>query len=90
MIVISCAVRFWQEYRSSVAAIKLQSSITTEVGVRRQLNFSGSADLTLNEQGLVPGYLLLLDSGIAVPADRLILEATNLQISQSMWAILDH
>jgi len=83
MIVISCAVRFWQEYRSTVAAIKLQSGVTTDVRVRRRLNVLGYEDLTVDEKTLVPGDILHLDGGIAIPADCMILEATNLQISQS-------
>src|SRR2546421_5041681 len=36
MVFISCLVRFWQEYRSSVAVIRLQSGVTTNITVRRQ------------------------------------------------------
>ena len=88
MIVISCAVRFWQEYRSSVAAVKLQSGITTDVRVRRRLNGIVSEDVTIDEKALVPGDILILDSGIALPADCMVLEATNLQISQSRFVLL--
>ena len=85
MIVISCAVRFWQEYRSSVAAIKLQSGIATNVRVQRRLNGLTSEEVTIDEKALVPGDMLILDSGIALPADCMVLEATNLQISQSRF-----
>lgn len=83
MIVISCAVRFWQEYRSSVAAIKLQSGITTDVRVRRRLNGLSSEEVTIDQEDLVPGDIVILDSGITLPADCMVLEANNLKISQS-------
>ncbi len=83
MILISCVVRFWQEYRSSVAAIKLQSGVTTDVRVRRRIHGDIYEEITVDEKTLVPGDILLLDSGIALPADCLILESTNLNISQS-------
>lgn len=83
MIVISCAVRFWQEFRSSVAAIKLQSGITTDVRVRRHTSVLGVEDYNIDQSELVPGDILYLESGLAVPADCMVLESTSLQISQS-------
>ena len=82
MIVISVVVRFWQEYRSNVAAIKLQESVTSTVSVRRQIDDKVMV-LTDEEKNLVPGDIVLLSPGDNVPADCLILESGNLQISQS-------
>ena len=83
MIVISVAVQFWQEYRSSVAAIKLQAGVSTDVRVRRRINDLQIEVLVVDEKTLVPGDILLVDPGDSVPADCMILEASNLQISQS-------
>ena len=86
MIVISCAVRFWQEYRSNVAAIKLQSGVPIDVRVRRQIDAVGGfkpCDITINEKDVVPGDIVLLSPGNSVPADCLVLQSSNLQISQS-------
>jgi P-type Mg2+ transporter len=88
MIILSCGVRFWQEYRGSIAAIKLQSGISANVRVRRCTNGLMSEEVTIDETTLVPGDILCLDSGITLPADCMILEATNLQISQSRYVIL--
>lgn len=83
MIVISCIVRFWQEYRSTVTAIKLQGSVSTNVRVRRQIQENLPEDLVVDEKTLVPGDILLVDPGDALPADCMVLETYNLSISQS-------
>ncbi|CZR54868.1 related to PMR1-Ca++-transporting P-type ATPase located in Golgi [Phialocephala subalpina] len=82
MVVLSCGVRFWQEYKSSIAAIKLQNSVTTNVRVRRQVQGTSTEEV-VNEKTLVPGDVLFVDPGDAIPADCLLLEAHNLSISQS-------
>lgn len=79
MVVISCAVRFWQEHRSNVAIFRLQSSITNEVSVlRRERKTAPAAEL-------VPGDMVILSSGDLVPADCLVIQSTFLRIGQSQW-----
>lgn len=92
MVVISCAVRFWQEYRSGVAVFRLQSSITSSFKVRRQAtSLEGHDKAPIAEEAdvpgrdLVPGDVVLLSPGAVVPADCLILESLFLRISQSAW-----
>jgi P-type Mg2+ transporter len=85
MIMISCVVRFWQEYRSSVAAIKLQAGVSTDVRVRRRVNGVRAEEIVVDEKILVPGDILLVDPGTVIPADCMILESVNLQISQSRY-----
>ena len=90
MIIISCAVRFWQEYRSNIAAIELQSSVTTDIRVCRQtgeahetLASSQTSEIIIDEKDLVPGDILPINSGDSIRADCLIIEASHLQVSQS-------
>ncbi|PHH81795.1 hypothetical protein CDD82_7837 [Ophiocordyceps australis] len=92
MVLISVLVRFWQEYRSSVAVFRLQSSITNKLSVRRQATgeavFSDSvkrSEKLVAEKDLVPGDIVLLGPGCVVPADCLIVESSFLRISQSTW-----
>ncbi|EFY89523.1 magnesium-translocating P-type ATPase family protein [Metarhizium acridum CQMa 102] len=95
MVVISVAVRFWQEYRSSLAVFKLQASVSCNLDVRRQPNMSLSQKVstpsseasskTVAEQDLVPGDVVVLSPGSVMPADCLILEANFLRVSQSTW-----
>ncbi len=82
MIFISVVVRFWQEYKSSVAVIKLQEGVSSAISVRRQIE-GKSLDTTDEEKNLVPGDLVLLSPGDNVPADCLVLESHDLQVSQS-------
>jgi len=83
MIIISCGVRFWQEYRSNVAAIKLQAGVSTVVRVRRRNDEKLLKEMTVDVKNLVPGDIVLVDPGDSIPADCLVLESTNLQVSQS-------
>ncbi|OAA36069.1 magnesium-translocating P-type ATPase family protein [Metarhizium rileyi] len=96
MVVISVAVRFWQEYRSSLAVFKLQASVSCNLDVRRQQSMSLSlsqktptpseaSNKTVAEQDLVPGDVVVLSPGSVMPADCLILEASFLRVSQSTW-----
>jgi Mg2+-importing ATPase len=83
MILISCTVRFWQEYRSSIAAIKLQSSVSTDIRVRRISSSGAAIEMTVDQKSLVPGDILLVDPGDSVPADCVVIQSSNLSISQS-------
>lgn len=92
MVVISCVVRFWQEYRSGLAVFRLQASITSSFKVRRQATSPEVLDkaptateVDVPGRDLVPGDIVLLSPGAVVPADCLILESFFLRISQSTW-----
>ncbi|QUC17578.1 uncharacterized protein UV8b_01819 [Ustilaginoidea virens] len=94
MVVISVLVRFWQEYRSSVAVFELQSSVTTNLEVRRHSGvvldqklstLSETSYKTMDEADLVPGDVVVLSPGSVIPADCMILESSFLRISQSTW-----
>ncbi|KAK2594081.1 hypothetical protein QQS21_008230 [Conoideocrella luteorostrata] len=94
MVFISVLVRFWQEYRSSVAVFKLQSSVSYNLQVRRQPNMSVDLKIptsgnetrkTVAEADLVPGDIVVLSPGSVMPADCLVLESSFLRVSQSTW-----
>lgn len=80
MVVVSVLVRFWQEYRSSLAVFQLQMSIKESARVRRR-----DTDDVIPTSQLVPGDVVMLHPGDIVPADCLVLEATFLRVSQSQW-----
>jgi Mg2+-importing ATPase len=82
IVLISCIVRFWQEYRSSIAVVRLLSGVTTEVTVRRREGVKDT-ELAVDVTELVPGDIILLNPGDNVPADCLLLETSHLQIAQS-------
>lgn len=83
MIFISCAVRFWQEYRSVISVANLQNSVSSNVTVRRQSEIGRSNDVEIPERKVVVGDVLLLTPGDVVAADCLILEANYLRVGQS-------
>ncbi|KAJ6438171.1 Mg-transporting ATPase [Purpureocillium lavendulum] len=92
MISVSVGVRFWQEYRSSVAVFRLQSSVSRPVRVRRVpptveavTGKTQAETKTVAERDLVPGDVIQLPPGSLVPADCMVLEASFLRVSQSTW-----
>jgi Mg2+-importing ATPase len=90
MIVISVAVRFWQEYQSGIAVFLLQSSIVPKIRVRRPATKTDGlqtswTEETTTDSSLVPGDVVVLVPGAIVPADCLILDSSYLRISQSAW-----
>lgn len=90
MIVISVAVRFWQEYQSGIAVFRLQSSIVPKVRVRRPATEKDGLQTswieeTVTDSNLVPGDVVILVPGAIVPADCLVLDSSYLRISQSAW-----
>jgi Mg2+-importing ATPase len=83
MIILGCIIRFWQEHRSAVAAIKLQDGLASSVRVQRRVMTGESIDMTVNQKDLVPGDVMYIDPGNTVPADCRLIRASNLSISQS-------
>ena len=83
MILLGSIIRFWQEHRSAVAAIKLQDGVEFSVRVQRQDYTGNSIEMIVDQKDLVPGDLMFIDPGNTVPADCRVLHASNLSISQS-------
>lgn len=84
MIIISFSLRFWQEYRSSVATMKLQETLQINVLVRRRVN-GYIMDMLVDEKSIVPGDILIINPDDAVPADCMLLSSLNLSVSQSRY-----
>ncbi|TVY52630.1 Magnesium-transporting ATPase,P-type 1 [Lachnellula cervina] len=82
MIIMGCIIRFWQEHRSAMAAIKLQYGVEFSFRVRRRNSKGKSIEMIVDQKDLVPGNLMFIDAGNAVPADCRVLHASNVSISQ--------
>ncbi|TVY92669.1 Magnesium-transporting ATPase, P-type [Lachnellula willkommii] len=80
MIVMGCIIRFWQEHRSALAAIKLQDGVEFSFRVRRRDPKGESIEMIVDQKDLVPGDLMFIDAGNTVPADCRVLHASNLSI----------
>lgn len=92
MITVSGVLRFWQEFRSAMAAQKLKALVHTTAAVSRQgQEMEGAgAELENGEMGreipmveLVPGDIVHLSAGDMVPADVRLLVSKDLFVSQS-------
>ena len=80
MILLSSLIRFWQEYRSNIAAMHLKNMITTAANVIRK----GVGQFEIEIKKIVPGDLIYLSAGDMIPADGRIIQSKDLFVSQSM------
>ncbi len=78
MVVVSVAMRFVQEYRSSKAADTLRTLVLTTATVSRD-----GQRCEMPFEDLVPGDILHLSAGDMVPADVRLLSAKDVFVSQS-------
>jgi magnesium-transporting ATPase (P-type) len=78
VILINSALGTYQEYNAEKSANSLQKLMKIKARVRRE----GKEKETPAEE-LVPGDIVLLESGMKVPADMRLLEASGLEIDES-------
>lgn len=78
LILVSGTVTFIQETRSSKAAAKLVSMVTTIITVRRE-----DTEIEIDSRELVVGDIVILDTGDMVPADVRIVKSNHLKVDQS-------
>ncbi|MGP8215269.1 MAG: magnesium-translocating P-type ATPase [Bacteroidia bacterium] len=80
MVLLSTFIRFWQEFRSNIAAEELKSMVKTTATVMRQ--GLGKKEIDLKE--LVPGDMVFLTAGDMIPGDCRIIYSKDLFVSQAM------
>ncbi|HTB07777.1 MAG TPA: magnesium-translocating P-type ATPase [Bacteroidia bacterium] len=80
MVLLSTLIRFWQEFRSNVAAEELKSMVKTTAMVLRQ--GQGKKEIDIKE--LVPGDMIFLTAGDMIPGDCRIIQSKDLFVSQAM------
>ena len=78
IIIINAGLGFAQEYRAGKAIQTLKKMAVHQVAVIREGN-----RIWLSEDKLVPGDLVVLESGSAVPADLRIIECVNLKVDEA-------
>ncbi|MBW6499912.1 MAG: HAD-IC family P-type ATPase [Bacteroidales bacterium] len=78
VILINSVLGTYQEYNAEKSAASLQSLIKIKARVRRD-----GKEKELPSEEVVPGDIILLESGLKVPADMRLLEASNLAIDES-------
>lgn len=85
MIILSAALRFWQEFRSEKAALALRSMVTTTATViRRSSARERGHKREVPVSGLVVGDVIWLSAGDMLPADVRLIESKDLFISQAV------
>lgn len=78
IIGFNAVIGFIQEWKAETSAAALQRMIRIRVRVKRD-----GESQTLDAEELVPGDVVLLESGLRVPADLRIVEANRLSIEES-------
>ena len=79
IVLLNAALGFTQEYRAEQAMAALKKMATPRVRVRRA---GHTQDLPAQE--LVPGDVILLEAGNAIPADCRVVESANLRAQESV------
>ncbi|MFN4285887.1 MAG: cation-translocating P-type ATPase [Lacibacter sp.] len=78
VILINSSLGAYQEYNAEKSAAGLQQLLKIKARVRRK-----GTESEIDSEELVPGDVVLLESGLKVPADVRLLEAVNLNIDES-------
>jgi Mg2+-importing ATPase len=77
-VLVNAALGFYQEYKSEQALRALQQFITQKSRVKRDSRWH-----TIDSRNLVPGDVIRLEPGDAVPADVRILSSHNLIVNET-------
>ena len=78
VILINGVFSYWQEYQAERAAEALQALLPRQVTVRRE-----NEEQLIATTDVVPGDILLLTEGVAIPADARVLLAERLRVDMS-------
>ncbi|NMC37403.1 MAG: HAD-IC family P-type ATPase [Bacteroidales bacterium] len=78
VIFINSALGAYQEYNAEKSASSLQRMMKIRARIRRN-----GKETEVPSEGLVPGDIVLLESGMKVPADMRLLEVSGLEIDES-------
>jgi magnesium-transporting ATPase (P-type) len=78
VIFINSALGSYQEFNAEKSAAGLQKMLKIKARVKRN-----GKEAVVQAEELVPGDMVLLESGVKVPADIRLMEASNLEIDES-------
>ncbi len=79
VVLLNAAIGLVQEWRAEQSASRLQGLLTITAHLKR-----GGREVTLDSAAIVPGDIVLLESGNRVPADLRLIHAANLAIDESL------
>ena len=75
----SAMLSFWQEYSASTAAEKLRAQVMIKTTVLRD-----GQPQTIPAEEVMPGDVVLLSAGSLIPADGVVLEASDFYVNQAV------
>ena len=78
VILINSGLGAYQEYNAEKSAQSLQKMLKISARVRRN-----NKEQDIDSKNLVPGDIVLLESGLKVPADMRLIESSNLAVDES-------
>ncbi|HYC79658.1 MAG TPA: HAD-IC family P-type ATPase, partial [Candidatus Binatia bacterium] len=78
IVVLNAAVSFWQEYKAEQTLHELKHLTPNTVRVMRD-----GRELAISSESIVPGDLILLETGDKIPADGWVADAFNFEINES-------
>jgi P-type Ca2+ transporter type 2C len=79
IVILNAALGFSQEYKAEQAMAALKRMATPVVRVRRD----GGHVAELSARELVPGDIILLEAGSAIPADARLVESASLRVEEA-------
>ena len=79
IVVASGLISFWQEFSADNAVARLRERLTHMVSVVRD-----GAEQVVPARSVVPGDLLVLAAGSLIPADGVVIEATDCFVNQAI------
>ncbi|MBE0620589.1 MAG: HAD-IC family P-type ATPase [Burkholderiales bacterium] len=79
VLLVNAVVGAWQEYSAQRSALSLRSLVTAHARVLR----AGDA-FEIDAEEIVPGDIVLLESGSKVPADLRLIEAHGFEVDESL------
>jgi len=78
IVIFSTLLNFFQEFKASKAAEKLEERLQTKVAVMRN-----GQEVEVNFKKIVPGDILCLNAGDLIPADARVIESKDFFVNQS-------
>jgi Ca2+-transporting ATPase len=78
VIAVNGAFSFWQQHQAERAVEALEALLPRQVVVRRD-----GIERTIGAEGVVPGDIVVLEAGCAIPADARLIAAERLRVDMS-------
>lgn len=79
VLIINAVIGTYQEYSAQKSAAALKKLVTTQARVLRR-----GDTYVINAEGIVPGDIVLLNTGSRIPADMRLIDSQGLEIDESL------